>query len=112
MTLPAPVPEVDLTQPYVWSTTRGGWANSGCAGCDFHVPDASPETTALIARIERELAVHAHEETCEVFAELPEACWQAHPGGVVPEPKPILPPGVLRRWQDERGDTYEVRAHG
>lgn len=47
---------VDLTQPYVWSTTRGQWINSGCPGCEFHVPDASPETTALIAMLERELA--------------------------------------------------------
>ena len=46
---------VDLTKPYVWSTTRGAWQNSGCAGCEFHVPDASPETTALIARLDREL---------------------------------------------------------
>ena len=37
-------------------TTRGEWANSGCSGCEYHVPDASPETTALIARIDRELA--------------------------------------------------------
>lgn len=47
--------EVDLTQPYVWSTTRGRWVNSGCGGCEFHVPDASPETTALLARLERSL---------------------------------------------------------
>jgi hypothetical protein len=46
---------VDLTQPYVWSTTRQEWANSGCSGCEFHIPDASPETTALIERIDREL---------------------------------------------------------
>ena len=47
---------VDLTKPYVWSTTHGRWINSGCGGCEFHVPDASPETTALIAWIDRELA--------------------------------------------------------
>ena len=47
--------DVDLTQPYVWSTTRQAWANSGCAGCEYHIPDASPETTALIARLDREL---------------------------------------------------------
>lgn len=48
-------PKVDLSQPYVWSTTRGRWVNSGCGGCEFHIPDASPETTALIARLDREL---------------------------------------------------------
>lgn len=47
--------DVDLTQPYVWSTTQQAWVNSGCAGCQYHVPDASPETTALLVRLEQEL---------------------------------------------------------
>lgn len=47
---------VDLTQPYVWSVTERAWVNSGCGGCKYHVPDASPETTATIRRIDRELA--------------------------------------------------------
>jgi hypothetical protein len=47
--------EVDLTRPYVWSVGLGRWVNSGCSGCECHIPDASPETTALIARLDREL---------------------------------------------------------
>lgn len=48
--------DVDFTQPYVWSTTRERWVNNGCGGCEFHIPDASPETTALIEYLARELA--------------------------------------------------------
>jgi hypothetical protein len=46
---------VDLTQPYVWSVYRQRWVNAECTGCACHIPDASPETTALIERIDREL---------------------------------------------------------
>jgi hypothetical protein len=67
-----------------------------------HVRDLHPEVTAddldrwaaLRPQVAADAARDAHEAACDVYDAIPEACWQVHPGGVVPDSAHVQPGDV------------------